>query len=74
MVVEKLVTTVHLSREETDTLRELAARLGLFYRTGPTAGQQGNPKALCSLLAEAYRSNPDKVFGILESFKENLNK
>jgi hypothetical protein len=71
-MAEKLVTTVHLTREETDTLRELAARLGLFYKTGPTAGQQGNPKALCKLLVEAYKSNPDNVFALLESFRENL--
>lgn len=73
-MAEKLVTTIHLTREDTDALRALAARLGLLYKTGPTAGQQGNPKALCSLLADAYRSDPDKVFALLESLKVNLNK
>ena len=69
-MAEKLVTTVHLSREETDALRELAARLGLMYTTGPIAGKMGNPRALFGLIADAYNRNPDKMYMFLASLKD----
>lgn len=58
-------TAIFLKDEDAATLRQAAERLGVYIPKGPGAGKLGNIRALVTLIAEAYRRDPDAVLALL---------